>query len=150
MDLEAARQLLPDFDLTEIVPLDGGEVHANYGLETAAGRRLVLKVYRGELSWKRDKEVFLLELVAGHVPAPEIVYTTQGFLVMTRLPGRPARFTDDDPVETSRQLGGLLQGASHHHLRHLRLHRDPRDQPGANQPRIHAPPRRPEGAEWPA
>ena len=28
---------------------------------------------------------------------------------MTRLPGRPARFTDDDPVETSRQLGGLLR-----------------------------------------
>ena len=69
----------------------------------------MLKVYRGELSWKRDKEVFLLELVAGRVPVPEIVYTTQGILVMTRLPGRPARFTDDDPVEVSRQLGGLLR-----------------------------------------
>ena len=109
MDLEDARQLLPNFDLTEIAPLAGGEVHANFGLETAGGRRLVLKVYRGELSWKRDKEIFLLELVAGHVPAPEIVYTTQGLLLMTRLPGRPARFTDDDPVEISRQLGRLLR-----------------------------------------
>jgi Ser/Thr protein kinase RdoA (MazF antagonist) len=109
VDLEAARQLLPDFDLTEIAPLDGGEVHANYGLETADGRRLVLKVYRGELSWNRDKEVFLLGLVAGRVPVPEVVYTTQGLLLMTRLPGRPARFTDGDPVEVSRQLGGMLR-----------------------------------------
>ena len=69
----------------------------------------MLKVYRGELSWKRDKEVFLLGLVAGRVPVPEIVYTTQGLLLMTRLPGRPARFTDGDPVEVSRQLGGLLR-----------------------------------------
>ncbi len=96
-------------ELTAIAPLDGGEVHANYGLETADGRRLVLKVYRGELSWKRDKEVFLLELVAGRVPVPEIVYTTQGILVMTRLPGRPARFTGDDPIAVSRQLGVLLR-----------------------------------------
>ena len=110
----------------------------------------MLKVYRGELSWKRDKEVFLLELVAGRVPAPEIVYTTQGFLVMTRLPGRPARFTDDDPVEVSRQLGGLLRELHTDHLRHLRLHRDPRDQPGSHEPPVHAPPHRPEGAEWPA
>jgi hygromycin-B 7''-O-kinase len=109
VDLEAARQLLPDFDLTQIARLDGGEVHANYGLETADGRRLVLKVYRGELSWKRNKEVFLLELVAGRVPVPEIVYTTPGVLLMTRLPGQPARFTDDDSVEISRQLGRLLR-----------------------------------------
>jgi hygromycin-B 7''-O-kinase len=109
VDVEAARQLLPQMELTAIEPLDGGEVHANYGLETADGRRLVLKVYRGELSWKLEKEVFLLELVAGRVPVPEIVYTTQGILVMTRLPGRPARFTGDDPIAVSRQLGLLLR-----------------------------------------
>jgi len=109
VDLKAARQLLPDLDLVGLSPLDGGEVHANYALETADGRRLVLKVYRGELSWKRDKEVFLLELVSGCVPVPQIVYTTPGILVMTRAPGRPARFTDGDPVTVSRQLGALLR-----------------------------------------
>ena len=109
MDLEAARQLLPGLDLTAIAPLDGGEVHVNYGLETSDGRRLVLKVYRGELSWKRDKEAFLLRLVAGRIPAPEVVHEGAGFLLMTRLPGTPARFSDADPVEVSRQLGGLLR-----------------------------------------
>jgi Ser/Thr protein kinase RdoA (MazF antagonist) len=109
VDLEAARRLLPDFALSAIEPLDGGEVHANYALETTDGGRLVLKVYRGELSWKRDKEVFLLELVSGCVPVPQVVYTTPGILVMTRVPGRPARFTDGDAVAVSRQLGVLLR-----------------------------------------
>lgn len=81
----------------------------NYALETADGRQLVAKVYRGELSWKRDKEVFLLELVAGRVPAPEVVHTEPALLVMTRLPGLPARFSDADPVEVGRQVGALLR-----------------------------------------
>ena len=109
MDLEAARQLLPDLELTGVEPLDGGEVHANFGVETSDGRRLVLKVYRGELSWKRDKEAFLLDLVAGRVPVPEVVHTTPGILVMTRVPGRPARFSGDDPIDVSSQLGALLR-----------------------------------------
>ena len=109
MDLEAARQLLPDLDLVGIAPLDGGEVHANYGLRTADGGELVLKVYRGELTWKRDKEAFLLRLVAGRIPAPEVVHEGAGFLVMTRLPGTPARFSEADPVEVSRRLGRLLR-----------------------------------------
>ena len=109
MDLEAARQLLPDLDLVGIASLDGGEVHANYGIRTADGGELVLKVYRGELSWKRDKEAFLLRLVAGRIPAPEVVHEGAGFLLMTRMPGAPARFTDADPVEVSRQLGRLLR-----------------------------------------
>jgi Ser/Thr protein kinase RdoA (MazF antagonist) len=108
MDLEAARQLLPDLDVVDIAPLDGGEVHANYGMRTDDGRELVLKVYRGELAWKLDKEAYLLDLVQGLVLVPELVQAGQGMLVMTRLPGRPARFTDDDPVGVSRQLGGLL------------------------------------------
>jgi Ser/Thr protein kinase RdoA (MazF antagonist) len=109
VDLEAARQLLPELDVVDLAPLDGGAVHANYAVETGDGRRLVVKVYRGELSWKLDKEVFLLNLVGGRLPAPRVVHTSPGVLVMTLLPGRPARFTDDDPVEVSRQLGALLR-----------------------------------------
>jgi Ser/Thr protein kinase RdoA (MazF antagonist) len=109
VDVEAARQLLPDLDLVGIAPLDGGEVHANYGIRTAEGGELVLKVYRGELSWKRDKEAFLLRLVAGRIPAPEVVHEGAGFLLMTRLPGTPARFSDADPVDVSRRLGRLLR-----------------------------------------
>jgi hygromycin-B 7''-O-kinase len=109
VNLEDARQLLPDLDVVGLEPLDGGEVHANYGLRTAGSRELVLKVYRGELSWKRDKEAFLLGQVAGRIPAPEVVHEGPGFLVMTRLPGTPARFAGEDPVETSRQLGALLR-----------------------------------------
>jgi Ser/Thr protein kinase RdoA (MazF antagonist) len=84
-------------------------VHANYGLRTADGGELVLKVYSGELSWKRDKEAFLLRLVADRIPAPEVVHEGAGFLLMTRLPGTPARFSDADPVEVSRRLGRLLR-----------------------------------------
>jgi Ser/Thr protein kinase RdoA (MazF antagonist) len=111
VDLEAARQLLPDLDVVRIAPLDGGEVHANYELRLADERLLVLKVYRGELSWKRDKEAFLLELVHDRVlvPVPEVVSTSGGFLVMTRLPGSPARFSDADPIAVSRDLGALLR-----------------------------------------
>jgi hygromycin-B 7''-O-kinase len=111
VDLEAARQLLPDFDLTGIRPLDGGEVHANYAVETRDGRRLAVKVYRGELSWKLDKEVYLLDLVGSRLdlPVPEIVHAGQGALVVTLLPGKPARFSDADPIAVSRQLGGLLR-----------------------------------------
>jgi Ser/Thr protein kinase RdoA (MazF antagonist) len=109
VDIEAARQLLPDFDLASLSPLDGGEVHTNYAIRIADGRELVLKVYRGELSWKRDKEAFLLRLVAGRVPVPEIVHEGAGFLLMTRVPGAPARFSGADPVEVSRQVGGLLR-----------------------------------------
>ena len=109
MEIEAARQLLPDFDLESLSPLDGGEVHANYALDTRDGRELVLKVYRGELTWKRDKEAFLLRLAAGRVPVPEVVYEGPGVLLMTRLPGTPARFSDEDPLAVSRQLGALLR-----------------------------------------
>jgi Ser/Thr protein kinase RdoA (MazF antagonist) len=109
VDLEAAQQLLPDFDLASLSPLDGGEVHANFALDTRDGRELVLKVYRGELSWKRDKEAFLLRLVAGRLPAPEVVHEGPGVLLMTRLPGTPARFSDTDPVAVSRQLGTRLR-----------------------------------------
>jgi hygromycin-B 7''-O-kinase len=111
MDIEAARQLLPDLDIAEIVPLDGGEVHANYELRLAGERDLVLKVYRGELSWKRDKEVFLLELVreTTSLPVPDVVDTSEGYLVMTRLPGRPARFSDVDQLAVSSELGALLR-----------------------------------------
>jgi hygromycin-B 7''-O-kinase len=111
MDLEAARQLLPDVDVTAISPLGGGEVHANYELRTAGGRVFVLKVFRGELSWKLDKEAYLLDLVGRRlsIPVPEIVQTSQALLLMTRLPGRPARFSDVDPVSVSRQLGALLR-----------------------------------------
>jgi hygromycin-B 7''-O-kinase len=111
VDLEAAQQLLPDFDLIGLAPLDGGEVHANYELCAADGRRLVLKVYRGELTWKRDKEAYLLDLVGRRlsIPVPRIAYTGPAVLVMTRLPGTPARFTDADAVAVSRQLGGLLR-----------------------------------------
>jgi Ser/Thr protein kinase RdoA (MazF antagonist) len=109
VDLEAAQQLLPDFDLIDLAPLDGGEVHANYELRTAGGRALVLKLYRGELSWKLDKEVYLFGLVGDRLPIPKVVYSSDAVLVMTRLPGRPARFTRDDPVAISRQLGGLLR-----------------------------------------
>ena len=108
MDLEAARQLLPDLDLTGLAPLDGGAVHSNYALRTADGRDLVLKVYREELTWKRDKEWFLLRLVGDRLPIPQVVHLEPGLMVMTRLPGRPARFSEDDPVEVSRQLGGIL------------------------------------------
>src|SRR5262249_39046543 len=97
------------FEAEVVGPLDGGEVHANYALETADGRQLVAKVYRGELSWKLDKELYLLRLVAGRIPVPEIVHVGPGVLVMTRIAGRPARFTDADPVEVSRQLGGVLR-----------------------------------------
>lgn len=83
-------------------------MHVNYALETADGRKLVAKVYRGELSWKRDKEAFLLRLVAGRVPVPEVVHEGPGVLVMTRIPGTPARFTDPDRLDVARQLGRLL------------------------------------------
>jgi hygromycin-B 7''-O-kinase len=111
VDLEAARQLLPQLDLIGVSPLDGGAVHANYALETRDGRRLALKVYRGELSWKLDKEAYLLDLVRSRLslPVPEIVHVGQAALVMTLLPGRPARFSGDDPLEVSRQLGALLR-----------------------------------------
>jgi aminoglycoside phosphotransferase (APT) family kinase protein len=109
MDLDAARRLLPDLEVARVAPLDGGEVHANYAISTADARELVLKVYRGELSWKRDKEAFLLRLVAGRIPAPEVVHEGAGFLLMTRVPGTPARFSEADPVEVSRQLGRLLR-----------------------------------------
>jgi hygromycin-B 7''-O-kinase len=109
VDIEAARQLLPDLEVVDISPLDGGEVHANYGIRTGDRRELVLKVYRGELAWKLDKEAYLLDLVHGRVAVPKIVQAGHGALVMTRLPGRPARFTDDDPAEVSRQLGSLLR-----------------------------------------
>jgi Ser/Thr protein kinase RdoA (MazF antagonist) len=108
VDLEAARQLLPDLDLTGIAPLDGGAVHSNYALRTADGRDLVLKVYREELGWKRDKEAFLFRLIRDRLPIPRVVHTGPGLMVMTRLPGTAARFTDDDPVGVSRQLGGIL------------------------------------------
>jgi hygromycin-B 7''-O-kinase len=111
VDLEGARQLVPDLDLVDVSPLDGGAVHANFAIRTADGRELVLKVYRGELSWKLDKEIFLLRLVGSRLslPVPEIVHTTPGVLVMTRLPGEPARFVDGDPVSVSLQLGAHLR-----------------------------------------
>lgn len=111
MKLEAARQLLPGFDLVSVAPLDGGEVHTNYELRTADGRHLVLKLYRGELSWKLDKEAYLLDLVGRRlsIPVPEIVHRTRAALVMTKLPGGPARFSDADSVSVSRQVGAILR-----------------------------------------
>jgi Ser/Thr protein kinase RdoA (MazF antagonist) len=113
MDLDEARQLLAgaDLEIEDLAPMDGGAVHSLYQLQASGGRAYVLKLYRGELSWKLDKETYLLDLVHRRlsIPVPEIVHTTQAVLVMTRLPGRPARFTDDDPVGVSRQLGGLLR-----------------------------------------
>jgi len=111
VDLEAAQQLLPEFDLVAIEPLDGGEVHANFELRTADGRDLVLKVYRGELSWKLGKEAYLLDLVRSRlsIPVPAIVHKGEAALVMTRLPGRPAGFTDADPVAVAWQVGAILR-----------------------------------------
>jgi Ser/Thr protein kinase RdoA (MazF antagonist) len=111
MDLEEARQLLAgaDLEIEDLSPMDGGAVHRIYELRTRDGRALVLKLYRGELSWKLDKEVYLFGLVGDCLPIPHVVYSTEAILVMTRLPGRPARFTDGDPVAVSRQLGGLLR-----------------------------------------
>jgi Ser/Thr protein kinase RdoA (MazF antagonist) len=111
VDLEAAQQLLPDFDIVGIAPLDGGEVHSNFELRTADGRDLVLKVYRGELSWKLGKEAYLLELVRSRlsIPVPAIVHKGEAALVMTRLPGRPARFTDAAPVAVAREVGAILR-----------------------------------------
>jgi Ser/Thr protein kinase RdoA (MazF antagonist) len=112
MDLEAARQLLPGLDIKSVSPLEGGEVHANYALTTADGRELVLKVYRRELGWKLDKERYLLELVGRlrAAPVPEVVSAQPSALVLTRLPGRPARFADADPVAVRRQVGEVLRG----------------------------------------
>jgi Ser/Thr protein kinase RdoA (MazF antagonist) len=113
MDLAEARQLLAgaDLDIEDLSPMDGGAVHSIYELRARDGRLLVLKLYRGEMSWKLDKEAYLLDLVGSRLslPVPEIVHTSQAVLVMTRLPGRPARFTDADPVAVSRELGGLLR-----------------------------------------
>jgi Ser/Thr protein kinase RdoA (MazF antagonist) len=113
MDLDEARRLLAGagLEIEDLAPMDGGTVHHLYELRASDGRAYVLKLYRGELSWKLDKETYLLDLVHRRlsIPVPEIVHTKPAVLVMTRLPGGPARFTEDDPVAVSRQLGALLR-----------------------------------------
>ena len=116
MDLDEARQLLAgaDLDIQDLVPMDGGAVHSIYELRAGDGQAYVLKLYRGELSWKLDKELHLYELVHSRtsIPIPEVVHAGPAVLVMAKSPGSPLRFldvSDEEVLEYNRQLGALLR-----------------------------------------
>jgi hygromycin-B 7''-O-kinase len=111
---EVLREIWPSVVVSRVQARTGGQNSAVYEVHTAEpARRLIIKSYPPELTWKLHKEIHVYGLLAG-VPVPQVVHSGEDFLVLTLLDGVPLSTVSGElePAQLHRiyhRLGRLLR-----------------------------------------
>jgi aminoglycoside phosphotransferase (APT) family kinase protein len=120
---------IPQAQVTEVTPLDGGTFNDVSRVTLTDGRHLILKVAPAPgvpvLAYERGilrTEALFYELAAPHCQLPAVIYAgfghdggTGDFLLMTEVPGRPwpavaGRIGDRQRPRLRRELGRIVAG----------------------------------------